>query len=138
MYTLKPASRTHRAKRATCGVMPGISVMTMTAGPSPATKTRFARSRSVTSRASKSSSGSCRVRTTSVLDRSHREHFELIAGDVLQRVELAVHESGVRLALEVIVRAVVREDHAVLLHRLCDDLRLRREARRIERLLQAN
>ena len=30
---MKPASRTQRAKRATCGLMPGISVMTITAGP---------------------------------------------------------------------------------------------------------
>ena len=36
MYTVNPASRTHRLKRATCGLMPGISVMTTTAGPTPA------------------------------------------------------------------------------------------------------
>ena len=37
MYTAKPASRTQRAKRATWGLMPGISVITITAGPLPAT-----------------------------------------------------------------------------------------------------
>ena len=41
MYTLNPASRTQRLKRATCGLMPGISVMTITAGPAPATCTTF-------------------------------------------------------------------------------------------------
>ena len=30
---MKPASRTQRLKRATCGLMPGISVITITAGP---------------------------------------------------------------------------------------------------------
>jgi hypothetical protein len=37
MYTVKPALRTQRLKRATCGLMPGISAMTITAGPVPAT-----------------------------------------------------------------------------------------------------
>ena len=36
-YTVKPASRTHRPNRATCGLIPGISGMTITAGPLPAT-----------------------------------------------------------------------------------------------------
>ena len=38
-YTEKPASRTQRAKRATCGLIPGISASTITAGPAPATRT---------------------------------------------------------------------------------------------------
>ena len=38
---MNPASRTQRAKRATCGLMPGISLMTITAGPEPATYTRL-------------------------------------------------------------------------------------------------
>ena len=38
IQTVKPASRTMRAKRATWGVIPGISVITITAGPEPATK----------------------------------------------------------------------------------------------------
>lgn len=37
MKTVKPASRTQRANRATWGLMPGISVITITAGPLPAT-----------------------------------------------------------------------------------------------------
>ena len=41
MYTVNPASLTQRLKRATCGLMPGISVMTITAGPVPVTCTTF-------------------------------------------------------------------------------------------------
>ena len=33
--TVQPSSRTRRARPATSGVMPGISAMTITAGPSP-------------------------------------------------------------------------------------------------------
>jgi len=58
MYTVNPASRTQRLKRATCGLMPGISVMTITAGPAPATCTTFVMPSSVISRGTKSSSGS--------------------------------------------------------------------------------
>jgi hypothetical protein len=64
MYTVKPASRTQRAKRATCGLMPGISVMTITPGPAPVTCTAFVAPSSVTVRRSKSSSGS----SSSVMD----------------------------------------------------------------------
>jgi hypothetical protein len=53
-----PASRTQRAKRATSGLIPGISLMTMTAGPLPATCTRLATPSNVISRGVKSSSGS--------------------------------------------------------------------------------
>jgi hypothetical protein len=58
MYTVNPASRTQRLKRATCGLIPGISVMTITAGPAPATWTIFVTPSRVTSRCWKSSSGS--------------------------------------------------------------------------------
>jgi hypothetical protein len=43
IHTVKPASRTQRAKRARCGLMPGISGITITAGPLPATWTIFER-----------------------------------------------------------------------------------------------
>ena len=55
---VKPASRTQRAKRATCGLMPGISAITITAGPLPATWTRLMTPLSVMSRCEKSSKGS--------------------------------------------------------------------------------
>jgi hypothetical protein len=54
---VKPASRTQRPKRATCGLIPGISVITITAGPLPDTNT-FAMPFNVISRAAKSSSAS--------------------------------------------------------------------------------
>ena len=50
MYTLNPASRTQRLKRATCGLMPGISVITITAGPLPATCTSLVTPSSVIER----------------------------------------------------------------------------------------
>ena len=56
MWTVNPASRTQRLKRATCGLMPGISVMTITAGPDPATYTFLVTPSSVISRAVKPSS----------------------------------------------------------------------------------
>src|ERR1700754_2207046 len=58
MYTVKPASRTQRAKRATCGLMPGTSGITITAGPVPDTWTILVVSFSVILRGWKSSSGS--------------------------------------------------------------------------------
>src|SRR5262245_11578624 len=67
MWTVKPASRTHRLKRATCGLMPGISAMTTTAGPEPATCTILVTSPSVISRRAKSSRGSSLLRLRFVI-----------------------------------------------------------------------
>ena len=53
-----PASRTIRAKRATWAEIPGISAITITAGPLPATYTRLVRPSSVMLRFSKSASSS--------------------------------------------------------------------------------
>jgi hypothetical protein len=39
IHTVKPASRTQRAKRARCGLMPGVSGIPITAGPRPPTCT---------------------------------------------------------------------------------------------------
>jgi hypothetical protein len=55
---VKAASRTQRAKRATSGLIPGISLITMTADPRPATYTRLATPSNAISRRPKSSSGS--------------------------------------------------------------------------------
>ena len=68
MYTVKPASLTQRLKRATCGLMPGISVITITAGPLPDTCTTFVTPSRVTARGSKSSSGSSPFSGVSVAD----------------------------------------------------------------------
>jgi hypothetical protein len=59
----RPASRTQRANRATRGLMPGISAMTTTVGPEPATWTRLVAPSGVTSRGSKSSRGSSTSRS---------------------------------------------------------------------------
>src|SRR5262249_1136747 len=61
-------------------------------------------------------------------DGARRPHLERVTGEAFQVAELAVAPACVVVALEVVVAAVVGEDHAVGLHRLCDDLRLRREA----------
>src|SRR5262245_27982001 len=54
--------------------MPGISLITMTAGPLPATKTSFARPRNVSARRSKSSRGSARSGSWWSLGIDHAYH----------------------------------------------------------------
>src|SRR4029453_1724648 len=67
IQTVNPASRTKRAKRATCGVIPGISVITITAGPRPATNTSLVWPWSVIWRRSKSESASGSARFCSAI-----------------------------------------------------------------------
>jgi hypothetical protein len=55
---LEPGTRTQRAKRATCGLLPGISVMTITVGPVPAGYAFFATPSNIVCLKAKSSSGS--------------------------------------------------------------------------------
>ena len=64
---MNPASITHRAKRATCGLMPGISVITITAGPVPAISTFLVTPSNVMSRVMKSSSLSSKVKSCVML-----------------------------------------------------------------------
>ena len=58
MKTVNPASTTDRVNRATFGVMPGISCMTITAGPSPFRYTSWVTPSKVKGETTKSSSGS--------------------------------------------------------------------------------
>src|SRR2546421_3040839 len=65
---VSPVSATRRANPATAGVMPGISLMTTTAGPSPLRKTVRVLPSWVNSPRMKSSSGSASATVTSPQD----------------------------------------------------------------------